>query len=201
MHIEKVLIKNFKCFDDFELDLKRGVNIIAGDNEVGKSTILEAVYLALTGVLHGKYLKNELTEYLFCKVAIEKWKKDQIKLPEILIEIYINNDVKIKKVSLTRGTNNLRREDSCGLYFKVSFDEDYQQAYQEYLKSPDSDMLPIEYYNVTWKSFGDDVIVARNMTTSPKSRSVYIQPACPVKSSSTGSTYVRLIPICPVMPS
>lgn len=163
MHIEKIIIKNFKCFDDFELDLKRGVNIIVGDNEVGKSTILEAIYLALTGVLHGRYLKNELTEYLFCKAAIENWKTDQTKLPEILIEIYINNDAKIKKISLTRGKNNLRREDSCGLYFKVSFDEDYQQAYQEYLKSPDSDMLPIEYYNVTWKSFGDDAIVARNI--------------------------------------
>ena len=30
-------------------------------------------------------------------------------------------------------------------------------------------------------------IVARNMTTSPKSRSVYIQPAKPVRSSSSVS--------------
>ena len=72
MYIEKILIKNFKCFGSFELDLKSGINIIVGDNEVGKSSIIEAIHLALNGILNGKYLKNELTEYLFNKSSIEK---------------------------------------------------------------------------------------------------------------------------------
>jgi putative ATP-dependent endonuclease of OLD family len=163
MHIEKIVIKNFKCFDGFELDLKRGINIIVGDNEVGKSTIIEAIHLALNGILSGKYLKNELTEYLFNKSTLEKWKKDKIDLPEILIEIYINNDVQSDKISLTKGKNNSKHEDKYGLYFKVCFDKEYEQPYQEYLKSPDSDMLPIEYYHVVWKSFGDDTMVTRNI--------------------------------------
>lgn len=163
MYIEKILIKNFKCFDSFELNLKHGVNIMVGDNEVGKSTIIEAVHLALNGILSGKYLKNELTEYLFNKSAIEKWKKDKIDLPEILIEIYINNDGQSDKISLTKGKNNSKHEDKYGLYFKVCFDKEYEQPYQEYLKSSDADMLPIEYYHIVWKSFGDDTMVARNI--------------------------------------
>jgi putative ATP-dependent endonuclease of OLD family len=36
-----------------------------GDNEAGKSTIIEAIHLALTGLYSGKYLKNELSQYAF----------------------------------------------------------------------------------------------------------------------------------------
>ncbi|KIL41923.1 hypothetical protein SD70_03280 [Gordoniibacillus kamchatkensis] len=66
MALKKVKIVNFKSFqDEFELELDKGVNIIVRDNEAGKSTILEAIHLALTGMYNGKYLKNELTQYLF----------------------------------------------------------------------------------------------------------------------------------------
>lgn len=56
MYITKVKIKNFKCFKDFSLILNEGVNIIVGNNEVGKSTILEAIHLGLTGIMNGRYL-------------------------------------------------------------------------------------------------------------------------------------------------
>lgn len=66
MYIEKVKIKNFKCFEDiFEVAFNQGVNIIVGNNEAGKSTLLEAIHLCLTGMLNGKYLRNELSPYLF----------------------------------------------------------------------------------------------------------------------------------------
>ena len=55
MKIKKVYIENFKSFKKLELDLNRGINIIVGNNEAGKSTILEAIHLALTGLLNGKY--------------------------------------------------------------------------------------------------------------------------------------------------
>ena len=66
MKIEKIKIKNFKCYGEkFEARLNPGVNIIVGNNEAGKSTILEAIHLALTGMLNGRYLRNELSSYLF----------------------------------------------------------------------------------------------------------------------------------------
>ena len=56
MYIRKVIIKNYKCFyGSFELELNKGMNIIVGPNEAGKSTILEAINLALSGIIHGKY--------------------------------------------------------------------------------------------------------------------------------------------------
>jgi AAA15 family ATPase/GTPase len=40
--IERLIIKNFKIFDEFELILNPDLNIIVGDNEAGKSTVLVA---------------------------------------------------------------------------------------------------------------------------------------------------------------
>ena len=43
MHINEVNIENFKCFKGkFSLHLNEGVNILVGNNEAGKSTILDA---------------------------------------------------------------------------------------------------------------------------------------------------------------
>ncbi|WP_369414043.1 AAA family ATPase [Desertivirga xinjiangensis] len=63
MHLSKVKITNFKCFKETSiLELNAGLNILVGNNEAGKSTILEAIHLALSGLSHGRYLKNELSE-------------------------------------------------------------------------------------------------------------------------------------------
>jgi putative ATP-dependent endonuclease of the OLD family len=49
MHITKILIRNFKCFSGtFVLELTNGLNVLVGDNEAGKSTILEAINLVLS---------------------------------------------------------------------------------------------------------------------------------------------------------
>jgi recombinational DNA repair ATPase RecF len=59
------VIQNYRIFQDFILDLQPGMNIIVGDNDCGKSTLLEAVNLALTGRLKGTLLAQVLSPYLF----------------------------------------------------------------------------------------------------------------------------------------
>ena len=65
IYITHLHIENYRCFRLFDMDFEKESNIIVGDNEAGKSTILEAINLCLSGLIHGRYLKNELTEYLF----------------------------------------------------------------------------------------------------------------------------------------
>ncbi|EKN5948096.1 ATP-dependent endonuclease, partial [Yersinia enterocolitica] len=73
MFIEKLTIKNYKGFHgEFSLLLNSGINLIVGDNEAGKSTILEAINIALTGVLNGRYLKNEINQYLFNNEVVNR---------------------------------------------------------------------------------------------------------------------------------
>jgi putative ATP-dependent endonuclease of OLD family len=45
MIIERIVIQNYKCFENFEFAFHQDWNIFVGDKEVGKSTILEAVHL------------------------------------------------------------------------------------------------------------------------------------------------------------
>ena len=48
MAIEKVIIQNFKKFKNpFEIKFNENINLLVGDNESGKSTILEAIHVAL----------------------------------------------------------------------------------------------------------------------------------------------------------
>lgn len=71
MYISRIKLHNFKRFKSFDKEFNSGLNILVGDNEVGKSTILEAIHLALTGMYRGRYLKNDLTQYIFNQEAVQ----------------------------------------------------------------------------------------------------------------------------------
>lgn len=43
--IKKFSIKNFKCFEEIDIKLMERVNLIAGKNNVGKTALLEAIWL------------------------------------------------------------------------------------------------------------------------------------------------------------
>lgn len=53
MKIEKIELQNFKCFKNLSLQLDRPINFVFGKNASGKSTISEALSLALTGRVNG----------------------------------------------------------------------------------------------------------------------------------------------------
>lgn len=53
MFIEKIEIENFKAISQIELNFKRGVNLLIGDNGAGKTSKLEAGVVALGGYLNG----------------------------------------------------------------------------------------------------------------------------------------------------
>lgn len=49
MLLTSVSLRSFRCFDKFDIPLDGGLNLLAGPNGVGKTTVLEAIYVALTG--------------------------------------------------------------------------------------------------------------------------------------------------------
>lgn len=166
MHLGKVYIENYKCFKgQFSVSFNKGVNIIVGDNEAGKSTILEAINLALTGVLHGRYLKNELSQYLFNYTVVNEYLEGLRQgkapsLPEIVIEVYFNGG----DLPLFEGNGNSEKTKGCGLVFKIEFDDTYQPEYEALVASGDDiTTIPIEYYKISWKSFARDSVTARSI--------------------------------------
>lgn len=123
IRVGKLKIKNYKCFRNFEMKFNDGISIIVGNNEEGKSTILEALQLALTGMLNGKTL-FDIYESLFNREAVEEYLKslqtdNKQSLPAILIEVYLKSD----ELPEFEGDGNSERTGHCGLWFKASFND------------------------------------------------------------------------------
>jgi putative ATP-dependent endonuclease of OLD family len=164
MHIQKIHIENFKIFKgSFDLPLNKGVNILVGNNEAGKSTIIEAIHLALTGLYNGRYLKNEITQYIFNNEIVDEYieslkTKNALSPPHILIEIWLEGD---NIAEMWGNENSIKDNNANGFYIKIYFDEKYQAEYEELIKLGDIKTLPIEYYQIGWSSFARD----ENITT------------------------------------
>ena len=52
--IRKVVIRNYRKFRKLDVDMLPGTNILVGSNDSGKSTLIEAINLALTGRANGR---------------------------------------------------------------------------------------------------------------------------------------------------
>ncbi len=129
--IEKIMIHNYRIFEDFEMDFNPGMNIIVGDNDAGKSTLLEAVHLALTSKIHGKPLAYELSPFLFNAALTEQYFKDVVDRkspipPEIIIDLFLKDSA---ETAALRGTNNLSTNDAAGIRIRVSLSSEYLAEY------------------------------------------------------------------------
>ncbi len=166
IYIKSVHIENYKCFEKLDIDFNKNVNIIVGNNEAGKSTILEAINLCLSGLINNRYLRNELNEYFFnSNVVREFLKNPNLPPPHFLIEVYLESDSDEvnKSLELIKGSMNSRRDNSPGIKLEVCFDEKYQKEYSIYVETRDRKSLPVEYYKIIWSSFSNTEITTKSI--------------------------------------
>ena len=170
MYISKVVIKNYRCLSDSFIELNTKLNIIVGDNECGKSTFLEAVYLALSGQLNGRSIQGELHPHLFNARAVADYINSLVNKapsapPSILIEIYFVDDPALTKL---KGRNNSKREDVPGVKLLIEFNEDYKGEYESYIADPRLiKTVPVEYYAVRRRDFADNEFTSRSVPVKP----------------------------------
>ncbi len=165
MAIKKVKIRNFKCFKGiFELELNTGLNILVGNNETGKSTILEAIHIALTGFYGGRNIRNELSQYLFNRDVVELYINSvnngaALPPPSISIEVFFDGSINPEY----EGNDNSERVSCEGLRFQIAFDEKYTDEYNVLVSKKNMMSLPIEYYEVTWTTFARQAVTIRGI--------------------------------------
>lgn len=170
IYIKSVHIENYKCFEKLDIDFNKNVNIIVGNNEAGKSTILEAINLCLSGTINNRYLRNELNEYFFnTKVVKEFLANPNLLPPKFLIEVYLNSDDQEinKALELLKGSMNSKKANSAGIKLEVCFDDRYQKEYSIYKQTIEKKSFPIEYYKIVWSSFAKDEISIRSIPLKP----------------------------------
>lgn len=105
MYLKKIYLSNFRNYDELLLTLKKGINIIYGNNAQGKTNLLESIYVLALTKSHRSFIDNNLIKigqkYSQIKGIMENFNVDttyEIILEKTKKTIKINDDI-VKSIS------------------------------------------------------------------------------------------------------
>lgn len=166
MSIQRAVIKNYRALIAADVTFHNGMNVVVGDNEAGKSTLLEAVNLALRGQINRRSVQYELHPFLINVDAVSEFIESHkqgipIPPPEVSIEVFLTNT---PEVAGLRGSINSEKADACGVSLTIKLDEAFQEEFMSYVADPKTlNSVPIEYYKVVWESFAGAPLSAQSV--------------------------------------
>ncbi|HVF06644.1 MAG TPA: AAA family ATPase [Frankiaceae bacterium] len=186
--IERIVLRGYRRFAHLDIRPIPGMNIIVGDNESGKSTLIEAIALALTGKINGRWAVEELNPFWFHSKDVAeffaKYGSDQsTQPPEILIELYLRNEDPLQRL---RGVHNSSGTDCPGVRLRVTPSDAYAVEFRDYLTSRPPPVIPVEFYAVEWRDFADQPLNQR-----PKELAVAFIDARTIRSTSGVDYHTR----------
>lgn len=150
--IVKLKLQNFKRFTTLEIDFDPEVNILIGDNESGKSTILSAINLVLSG--SRSKVEGLGLESLFNSAIVANFlasDKAYEKLPHLFVEIYLND----QNNPDINGKNNSERRVCDGLRLECIPNEELGREIREVLQQEEPS-FPYEFYNINFYTFSGE---------------------------------------------
>ncbi|AIG63449.1 hypothetical protein CATYP_00640 [Corynebacterium atypicum] len=194
--ITKVHIRGYRKLKEITLNPHHEMNIIVGANQAGKSTILEAITMALTGKFEGVaasemlnpyWFNMELVDTFFNALSITKARNPLPPIPEFRIDIHI--EVPDGESQKMRGIHNMLKVDSVGLSIHAYPDLDYSKEIEQYFREANCPhILPVEYYRLDWRDFADQVVYRR-----PKELGVAVIDTRTIRSDRGMDYYTRQI--------
>ncbi|MEM9596018.1 MAG: AAA family ATPase [Acidobacteriota bacterium] len=150
--LEKIKLQNFKRFASFETALDPGMTILIGDNESGKSSILLAIDLTLSGS-RGR-IETLGLESLFNTVAVDAFlngEKRFEQLPSLVVELYLNE----QHDERLNGKCNSEDRECDGLSLVCEPDDAFSEEIRRILNDP-APNFPFEYYQIRFFTFSAD---------------------------------------------
>lgn len=108
MKINKIKLTNFRNYENVEIEFLKGVNIILGDNGVGKTNLVEAIDFLTIGKSFKTNDEKEMIKFdqNFAKVHLEMTRKEKIELDCVISQAgkrFMFNDIELKKLSELNG--------------------------------------------------------------------------------------------------
>lgn len=155
--IKKIVVKNYKLLKDVTIGFNPLINILAGENDAGKSTILEVLAILTTGRLSGVAFERQIKANLFNLDIRNEYNKEvkeghNPSPPVIVLEAYFDGDSSLK------GTNNLLGENAVGINVTVEMDVINSEIYKRMLIEEEVKDIPIELYSVSFHYFNGSII-------------------------------------------
>ena len=119
MHIRKIELTNFRNYDKFKIDNLEDINVIIGANGIGKTSIIESIYVASTA----RSFKNN-DENVMIKSNSDYFK----------IKVMVDDEIRTKQLEYLLTNNGKKTKINSRLKKKIS---DYIFQYKVVLFSPD----------------------------------------------------------------
>ena len=63
MYIKKLKLKNYRNYNEIEINFDKNINIIYGNNAEGKTNLLESIYMCSTSKSHKNSKENEIINF------------------------------------------------------------------------------------------------------------------------------------------
>ncbi|WP_075590157.1 ATP-dependent nuclease [Labilibacter marinus] len=149
MKIIKLRLFNFKKFEFLEIDFKENLNVLIGDNESGKSSILLAIDLALRGSRNR--IETEGLDLLFNSNSVKGFFNTNTyeTLPKLKVELYFDN---LGDKDDYFGRNNSLGIDHFGLSLICEPRDELSKDITEILAQGNQN-FPFEYYSIEFHKF------------------------------------------------
>lgn len=150
--ITKIQVRNFKKYREFNVSFDPKLNLLVGDNEAGKSTILTAIDLVLSG--SKSKIETIGLESFFNTGVIQDFLasgKNFENLPVLIVELYLNDQ---GNPSLN-GKNNLDGVPCDGLRLICEPNEELSNEIAQVLAQAEAN-FPFEYYSLRFSTFADE---------------------------------------------
>lgn len=201
--IKEVHIRGYRRFREFKFIPNPRMNIVVGGNNAGKSTLLEAIMMALTGRVNGFRAADFLNPYWFNQDNVLKFfehtnkGKDANPFPEFRIDVYL--ELPDGDSQRMRGVNNMQYKDATGLSIHAYPDPEYLAELEDYFAQKDYaqgdpgqeeylSIIPVEYYRLDWRDFADNIV-----TRKPKAVDVALINTQAIRLDQTMDHYTRQI--------
>ncbi|MGK7883161.1 MAG: ATP/GTP-binding protein [Crocosphaera sp.] len=145
--IRDLNIKNYRCFEDFSVDGLAQVNLIVGDNNSGKTSLLEAIYLLLDKAYFSQFHKQKTAlidllesrkEFLY---EIKEKTNNANLIKRYLIQHFFHKYNIKKNIEISSNTNISRK-----MNIIYESDRRFLQGMYEELFDPNIDAFRVNHY-------------------------------------------------------
>lgn len=190
--ITRVRIRGYRKFHDLDFRPHAAFNVLVGNNQSGKSTLLEAIGLAVTGRVNGRPAAEELNPFWFNRTDVAAYlaasaEGAHLPPPEISIEVTLRDDPAFAALV---GADDLNAPvgHAPGLRFRVRLNEEYRNEFDAYVADQDTQLLPTDYYTVDWRSFQNVPLLQR-----PRALKLAVIDARTVRSGAGVDYHLRQV--------
>lgn len=154
-YIKSLHIEGFRKFITLDVEFNEHMNILVGENEAGKSTILDALKTALNQQY--RYADKSVLRDLFNTQLVAAFHAaPSVKtLPRIYIEVELVLDPQQKNASYFYGEvygQKKQQDEKFGVRFECKYDEELGSGMEQSILEG---KIPYEYYALTWTTFAN----------------------------------------------